>query len=460
MNNGMVCAGAAFFVLTCDVFGAPIRAEPPSSGWTKVATEGGSFSVSGSRQVRYGLRTSWIEKTVSGAARCTNQYFGADPLVGVLKECWIAPPISGSVPPPPASWRKIATEGNAFALSSSQPVRYGSGSSWIERTVNGAGACTNAFFGRDPLRGVLKECWSPVGTPPPPPTGGDFHPSGYTLWFSDEFNGTQLDRTTWCTRYIYGGGPAPQLPDPECQRNGEGTLDFLNDERQRYVDTNRSGQTMHVVQNGVLTLRATKTRTNDTYASYESAMIRSKRTLAPSSSTSYYLTARVRMPDVKGSWPAFWLNPDRKADGRIDWPPEIDIFEGALNEGEDTKDMVRQGSQNKGGLQTASRAHEITFHAPEFETTWKNYFAGRSLRDVWVEIGAEWTSTAICYFVDGYRTMCENYRWVNDAGNPTGPAHVLVNLAIGGNWAGRYGVADEKFPTKLDVDYVRVYRKP
>jgi beta-glucanase (GH16 family) len=452
--------------------GHALAASPPPAGYTRVAVEGGSFTISGAaRDVRYGLRQNWVQKTVSGTAPCSNAFFGSDPLKGVGKECWAAPAGSTTPPPvspPPSSWKKIADEGGSFTLSSAQPVRYGLNSSWVEKTVNGAGQCTNAFFGRDPLVGVGKQCWSPNGTTPPPTnppptnpppsTGGDFHPSGYSLTFNDEFDGSQLNRINWCTRYIYGGGPGLQVADAECQRNGDGTLDFLNDEQQRYVDNNRSGEIMHVVSNGVLTMRATKTRTTDSYASYESAMIRTKKAWQPSSTTSYYLTTRVKLPNVIGTWPAFWLNGERKSDGSTDWPPEIDIFEGALNGRDDRQEMIRQGSQVK-GKQTASGHQEITFSAPEFDRTWDNYIANRSLRGVWIEIGAEWTANNVCYFVDGYKTMCENYKWVNNAGSTTPNATVLLNLAIGGNWAGRYGIDDAKFPTNLQVDYVRVYRK-
>jgi beta-glucanase (GH16 family) len=284
----------------------------------------------------------------------------------------------------------------------------------------------------------------------------DSHPAGYELVFSDEFDGTQLDRSAWCTRYIYGGGPAPQ-PDPQCQRNGDGNLDFLNDEQQRYVDTNRNGEQMHVLRDGVLSLRATRTR-NDPYASYESAMIRSKATFRPTGSTSYYITARVRLPDVRGTWPALWLNSDRRADGTTTWPPEIDIFEGPLNLRDDTAEMLHQATIIR-GAQTASRGREYTFTAPEFETTWNNYRAAHSLRARWIEVSAEWTASGVCYFVDGYKTACENYRWVYDGGEQAAPAHILLNLAIGGGWAGRDGIDTARFPTSLDVDWVRVYRK-
>lgn len=36
---------------------------------------------------------------------------------------------------------------------------------------------------------------------------------------------------------------------------------------------------------------------------------------------------------------------------------------------------------------------------------------------------------------------------------------MLLNLAIGGQWAGRHGIDDAAFPQGLEVDYVRVYQK-
>ena len=250
------------------------------------------------------------------------------------------------------------------------------------------------------------------------------------------------------------------MPDAACTRNGEGTLDFLNDEQQRYVDTNRLSQPMHVVSDGVLSLRATRTRTDDGYATYESAMIRSKQTFRPTATRSYYITAQVLLPDVVGTWPAFWLNSDRRADGTTTWPPEIDIFEGALNGRDDRADMLHQAGIIR-GAQTASGSREYTFTAPEFDRTWNNFHAPQDipLRARWVEVSIEWTATNVCYFIAGYKTACENYRWVENGGQQAAPAHVLLNLAIGGNWAGRYGIDTARFPTSMSIDFVRVYQK-
>ena len=286
----------------------------------------------------------------------------------------------------------------------------------------------------------------------------DYHPDGYSLVFSDEFSGSQLDRTLWCTRYVYGGGAKPQIPDPECQKHGDGTADRLNDEKQRYVDFNTRNEPMHVVKADALILRATRTGKN-AETPYESAMIRSKRLFLPTPESAYYITARVMLPNVRGTLPSFWLNSDRRPDGKTNWPPEIDIFEGALNEKEDTANMLHIAAQIRSTSQTKSGKREITFAAPEFNRRWNNYKATRSLREVWIETAVEWTLDGVCYFVDGYKAMCENYRWAYNHGAAAAPAHVLLNLAIGGNWAGRHGIADEQFPTDLRIDHIRVYMK-
>ena len=457
--------------------------------WVRCATEGELCKFSGTQQVRMGSgsRYNTLTRTaVNGGVQCSISVFG-DAVPTVIKSCDVLTTVNAPAPAsaaPPASWVKLAKESGKFTLSQAQPVRYGANKSWVEKTVSGSAVCSNDFFGIDPLKGVEKGCWAaPSGTGGTAGSGGtggtggtggaggtggtagsggtssDYHPAGYNMVFQDEFTGTQLDRSLWCTRYIYGGGPTPQVQDSQCGSNGDGTLDFLNDEQQRYVDQNRSGEKMHVVSDGVLDLRATKTRTNDSYASYESALIRSKQTFAPTASRSYYMTTRVKLPNVRGTWPAFWLTGVRAADGSINWPPELDIFEAALNERDDTATMLRQGSQVRDGKQTSSGNQEITYAAAEFDRTWNNYHSSTSLRGIWIEVGLEWTVDSACYFINGYKTMCENYRWVRDDGGATGAASVLLNLAIGGSWAGRYGIDDSKLPTAVAVDYVRVYSK-
>lgn len=84
----------------------------------------------------------------------------------------VTPPPPPTPPAPPAeSWTKIAGEGQSFSVAAGTVVRYGAGSTWIQKTVSGAGACTNAFFGKDPAVGVTKQCQVQAAPPAPPAAG-------------------------------------------------------------------------------------------------------------------------------------------------------------------------------------------------------------------------------------------------------------------------------------------------
>jgi hypothetical protein len=150
--------------------------------WNRIATENQAFNVSGTQTVRYGSGSTWIERSVTNGGQCSNEFFGNDPLFGVVKECQLGTDSAAPAPPPPppdgGSWTRIATENQAFTVSGTQTVRYGSGSTWIQKSVAGSGQCTNSFFGSDPLFGIVKECQvqnaaapPPPPPPPPPPTG-------------------------------------------------------------------------------------------------------------------------------------------------------------------------------------------------------------------------------------------------------------------------------------------------
>jgi beta-glucanase (GH16 family) len=35
--------------------------------------------------------------------------------------------------------------------------------------------------------------------------------------------------------------------------------------------------------------------------------------------------------------------------------------------------------------------------------------------------------------------------------------HLILNLAVGGNWGGKMGVREDIWPQRMEVDWVRVY---
>ena len=94
--------------VTSRVIPPPVYTATATMGNTqgKIADEGGTFTVPAMSTVRYGAGTSFVVKTVSGTAACTNEFFGSDPLPGIGKACYLvaaAPVAAASAASPAAS---------------------------------------------------------------------------------------------------------------------------------------------------------------------------------------------------------------------------------------------------------------------------------------------------------------------------------------------------------------------
>jgi acetyl esterase/lipase len=108
---------------------------------------------------------------------------------------------------------------------------------------------------------------------------------------------------------------------------------------------------------------------------------------------------------------------------------------------------------------------------PEMTGPQKNYYnAPYNFPDDFHVIALLWdTDDTATFFVDGKAIVKRHYKWVYGGksaersgvqqGSDAAYAHVLFNLAIGGNWAGRHGIDDSAFPQAFEIDYVRVYQK-
>jgi beta-glucanase (GH16 family) len=260
-------------------------------------------------------------------------------------------------------------------------------------------------------------------------TANSFVPAGYSLAFNDEFNGSELNRNKWHTRFIYGSA----------------TSDYLNDEKQRYKDNNN-----HVVAGGVLNLVARYVPNgSQTGVNYESGMIRSDWTARYG-----FYEARVKMPGGLGVWPAFWLNSDVSETGRLTWPPEIDIFEFVNNGVEDKVNMIHSGVVATAKMQPS----QLLYADAGWNNQWTYWRAPFNFNEDWHTIGAEWTDDRVTVYVDGKMIYSRSYQWQYENGDAAGPAHILLNLAVGGSWAGRHGI-DPSFPQNFQIDWVRAYRK-
>jgi hypothetical protein len=70
----------------------PTATATPTGSWVYIATEGQSFTVSGTQLVRYGLAPNWVQKYVTNSGQCTNAFFGRDPSYGNTKRCEVYKP--------------------------------------------------------------------------------------------------------------------------------------------------------------------------------------------------------------------------------------------------------------------------------------------------------------------------------------------------------------------------------
>jgi beta-glucanase (GH16 family) len=171
----------------------------------------------------------------------------------------------------------------------------------------------------------------------------------------------------------------------------------------------------------------------------ESGMIRSK--------TSYkygYFEARIKVPDGRGLWPAFWLVPD---DGR--WPPEIDVVE-IINNGEsDTRTSYHNLHPGK-----ADASDTVNSKLDK----WGGYRPGSDYKSAYHVFAVEWTSDKVKHFVDDVLVAERHFHWKYDDGSDAGKAQVLFTLAVGGTWPGPpLNLSD--FPAAVEIDYIRVWQR-
>jgi parallel beta-helix repeat protein len=131
--------------------------------WTDCATEHGTCTFSGTREVRYGANGAYNYQVATDSVACNNNVFG-DPAPGVPKNCAYS---NSEAPMPNASWSYCAAEHGTCTFSGTRQVQYGANGMYFYQTATDSIACTNEVFG-DPLPGVSKTCNVSNGTSEPP----------------------------------------------------------------------------------------------------------------------------------------------------------------------------------------------------------------------------------------------------------------------------------------------------
>jgi len=248
--------------------------------------------------------------------------------------------------------------------------------------------------------------------------------SGTLLW-SDEFDGKSLDMSRWSF---------------DTSRNKQG---WYNGELQ-YYSAERAENLR--IENGHLVIELRKDpeqiRKLPDWGKqkYSSAKIVTKDKVAFNTG---FVEVSAKLPCSRGSWPAIWMMPQDSAP----WPQggEIDILE-------------QVGSQ-------PNVAH-ATLHTSLFNHM--NHNGRGAERAVPTSCSAfhryqlSWTADAITIGVDDRAYM----RVKNDQPGGRGawpfdaPFYLILNLAMGGDWAAAKGIDDAALPQRFEVDYARVWEVP
>ena len=254
----------------------------------------------------------------------------------------------------------------------------------------------------------------PTGVKPGTGTGtGD-----YELVWSDEFNYTGLpDSKKWSY-------------DTDGNASGWG-----NNEAQFYTSARLKNAE---VKDGILHINAIK-------EDFEGKKYTSARLVTRTKGDWLYgkVEVRAKLPDGRGIWPAIWMLPTDWNYGG--WPAsgEIDIME---NVGYDPFVIVASAhTQAYNHVQGTQKSG--TINIPDCYTEFHNYIL-------------EWEANEYRVYVDSklfftFRNEKTGFQaWPFDK-----RFHLLLNVAVGGNWGGVKGIDDSIFPRTMLVDYVRVYQR-
>jgi beta-glucanase (GH16 family) len=262
-------------------------------------------------------------------------------------------------------------------------------------------------------------CKGGTDTPDPATVDTNYVPAGYTLAWSDEFDDTPNG-----------------LPSDEWWFE-TGNSGWGNNEPQYYVNRVLGTDTVARVKDGKLTITAHKLATP-----YAGSDIISARMNTARAWTYGYFEMKAKLPGGRGTWAAFWmLSQDFQS-----WPRdgEIDIMEYVGYRPDVTQASIHtEAYYHKNNSQkTDTRA------APGAE---RNFYTYALL----------WTDDEI----KGYFEGREYFSFPNDhAGDKATwpfnvPFYLKLNLAIGGDWGGAEGIDNNIFPSRYEIEYVRVYQK-
>ena len=249
------------------------------------------------------------------------------------------------------------------------------------------------------------------------------------MTFDEEFNNLSLWNPStgtgvWKTNYLSGAQSGANVIDSHTLKpNGE--IEVYVDPTFAGTGKTALGLNPFSITNGVLSITASKTPAADLSVlgnyQYTSGLLTTEKSF---SQTYGYFEIKAELPADKGAWPAFWLLP---TDGT--WPPELDVMEQIGG-----SSIYQSAHSNATGTQTSTT---FTSAVNGATTGFHTY-------------GMLWTASTITWYVDGSATA-----EIATPADMKKPMYLLLDLAVGGSWAGAPDASLTS--TNYKIDYVHVF---
>ena len=207
-----------------------------------------------------------------------------------------------------------------------------------------------------------------------------------------------------------------------------------NNESQYYTDRPKNVR----VENGKLIIESHR----ETYrgSKYTSSRIKTK------NSWKYgRFEIRAKLPPGRGTWSALWALPTDWEYGNWPLSGEIDIMEHVGFDEDVIVTSLHNAALSAGNIGGTDQHGYLK--QPNACKQFNNYIL-------------EWTEDEIKIIVNDkislqYPKQDKNWaKWPFDK-----RFHLLFNIAVGGNWGGAKGIDDSVFPSRMEIDYVRVYSR-
>jgi beta-glucanase (GH16 family) len=154
------------------------------------------------------------------------------------------------------------------------------------------------------------------------------------------------------------------------------------------------------------------------------------------------IEVRAKLPRGRGTWPAIWMLGSTTP---MKWPDdgEIDIMEHVgFDQG-----VIHGSIHSKKYNWIIGNGKTATITVPDCSEQFHLY-------------ELEWDKDSLKISLDNKAYLAvANEHTGYDAWPFDNKMHLLLNIAVGGDWGGQKGVDDNIWPQKMEVDYVRVWQK-